>query len=700
MRRAVTISNSVLDRLLRLAAIAGDENGLTLHLTKGANPNSIDSVGRTPLTYAVLGEKTRICEILIDWGADSSIADNQGNSPIYFAKELQNVEIADLLNSQTKIGIDLGSVSEMPSLASPASLDIEGDLDSGAWESEASPEAPKGNPSVEQSLRTTSLSIASFIRIEDALDWSDVLVDLPYPRELESRIKPLISDLVAFLELCILQGSVNIAEWEVLTTRHFEVEEEIFEATLFWIASEFGLHVYGENQLETLSADFSATVSEELLEFSDELYFHLEEVAASKGDVLFSYYLDLSRYSLLTAEEEVSLATALHDRDTEILMCACSNPAILDELIWQLQNELHNSEVSNCATPEGKSKIHDSGLGIGDFLDTGELYEPQNSVFFGADTRTAKDVLTILKESREAEADEKFARVHSHVQRLKPTFEAFDLVSKSLQTQGRFDQPLAQLLSSRRVLRDRFVAANLKLVISIAKKYFRTGVPFLDLIQEGNLGLMKAVERFDYTKGFRFSTYASAWIKQKIKRYIQDSGRVVRLPVYLEERIRVIHQIVAEHEDQFGISPNLGMISQLAGLTENRALSVILADATILSLNDVNLDEITLVGLDGQAPAEARDIQGLLEQRELQVLLGDLLKQLDQRGARVLRLRHGLGIDASMTLEEIGKIFGVTRERVRQIEAKSLKKLRIPRLLMPLEGYFPLEKISRVGDDA
>ncbi len=286
----------------------------------------------------------------------------------------------------------------------------------------------------------------------------------------------------------------------------------------------------------------------------------------------------------------------------------------------------------------------------------------------------------LLNVFQEQEIGECIKKAKGELKRVLASKEA-NLADTVLQTQ------ITALEQELLVLKNRMINANLRLVVSIAKKYQHRGLTLLDLIDEGNIGLIEAVERFDYTKGCRFSTYGTWWIRQAIIKSLADKGRVIRIPIHMLNTIKKCYFVAKHLTQELGRDPSSEELAEYMNLTEDKIKEILKISQETTSLDGtVDDDSVTRLSdlIRDESTQEPFDNVFSLT---LQDTLSSVLEQLSEREMRILQLRFGLGGEAPLTLEETGKLLGITRERVRQIQEKAITKLRGLRTIRELQEF-------------
>lgn len=344
---------------------------------------------------------------------------------------------------------------------------------------------------------------------------------------------------------------------------------------------------------------------------------------------------------------------------------------------------------------------------LSNYLDQYDLSDDDNSALLDYFYPQLENMEEQSQEINEENIEEDFDNTEKEEEAFNPELELYnydedvkfqDNVKQYLRDIGKYpvlknreeEIVLAQrILKGDKAAKDKLIMSNTKLVVSIAKKYVNHGMAFLDLIQEGNLGLMKAVDKFDYTRGFKFSTYATWWIRQSITRALADQSRTIRIPVHMVDNINTINKTKRTLVQRLNRDPTL---KEIAEEMDNKFSPEKIQEILNYALDPVSLEKPVgeeddshvsdfIEDKDNMSPSDYAD------EAEKNAALDSILKELTDREERVIRLRYGIPNGTPYTLEEVGKEFGVTRERIRQIEAKALKKLKHPTRTKALKDF-------------
>ncbi|WP_115048874.1 sigma-70 family RNA polymerase sigma factor [Xanthomonas arboricola] len=731
-----------MSRFLKIAVVSGVESAVQIHVDRGDNLNARDEKGQTPLMLSAARNRDAICRLLLASGADAGLLDPTGRDALAIAKAAGAVEAASAIEAAClrptgdsvclsapdkpkQPGNDPSSTEPVETLlnntpvsgetTAPESsvtllsvtVDDDPEFDLSGWEAEEEQKPPPDDSTVAVVAIGIQTAISEHQPLDTSADWGDLDAFLP------DRATPLRrkedAEARELLRLTLLralrEGSVPHLTVEDLTQGDDREPDAEAYALLSMVINELGAETDERFEYSTPYESFEVFIDpEESLGEEDtvaEALVFLDDLAARRNEPLRIYQRELQRGTLITAEAEVALGQAMERGIEKALDALAAWP-------WGLSATLDAArQVSSGARP---LRWISSGPQAG-LQEAEPVLDAEMEAAIGLElTMTEEEAASSEEESfpqfgsEIKESTDDFAEFCTNSELLSglsigtrqngPAWEKCRSILASLGLSRGFLMELAtsrivgepetallfvQAMQSYRNARDQMTVANLKLVYSIAPKYLFSGLQLDDLVQEGNLGLMKAVDKYDWRRGFKFSTYATWWIRQGITRNVADKSRTIRIPVHVYEKTRRIAQAVRTLERRYGRPPTSEEISAAAELRvqEVEALSRIAPEP--LPLHEMtDIDDIIAIHAKDQLLAP--DPVEVVEDYQFARSVDTFLSTLKAREQSVMRMRFGIGLGAreSMTLEEVGRKFDVTRERIRQIEAKGLRQLRHP----------------------
>jgi RNA polymerase primary sigma factor len=685
-------------QIIRMAVLNDVRDTISLYVRRGGNVNVVDNNGRSLLMLAASKGHDGICKLLIDAGANLSVTDNQGHDALAFAAKNGFTEIVEMLHNHIIHSEMTLNLSEVGSSTAHDLVEANQDeFDLSDWEEYEETPPPPVDETYMTAAAKLQHEIAAHLPINTDEDWLDE-IDLP-DIQLQYRRRSILSNNTwALLHELMLNG----LRYGYVSLNHVEQAaydnngniDDAFISRLTLTIGQLGIIII-EEPFEWRYSDTDNEIDAEIENTLDDAITFFENLHS--GDNLLHRYIRDMKNShlgkLLSSVEEIELAKTIEaGRNAAVAIIAGSAVAIAE--IIRVSKGIESGKERPDFMLE---KIVFSTIEV-DESEDGEDEEQtpieyENHEDDGMELKsTPQDVFQTIRQLQEQSPKNLAARLEFlHKMPLRWSFlnHLLMMLGSSEQEQENHAALKSALDTSNRAKR-RMTEANLRLVISIAKGYQNSGLPYLDLIQEGNIGLMKAVERFDYRHGFKFSTYATWWIRQAITRAIADQANLIRIPVHMVEKINKLERITRQLVEATGYDPEPGSLAQKMETSEQDVLKMLQLTRMPVSWDTADAGEnYPLQDLieDSQATSPFDHVAML----NLQKTIKQILSGFGNREAKVLRMRFGIDMDDEFTLEEIGKQYDLTRERIRQIEVKALKRLRHPLRSEPLESFLNYE---------
>jgi RNA polymerase primary sigma factor len=707
----------VLNPLLKLAVLSGAQPVVRVHIQRGADINAVDGDSKSLLMLAALKGDVETCLLLLKAGADPTAHDKNGQDALALALRNGKSEVCAVIRAYLTLQDEHTESVNPPSLVVPEQSEDAFDLSE--WKEEVESPVPVAIVSCLNNAQSTQRSLTQHTPIDTAEDWSDVDISLPevvshrfwdsLGEEIQNGIRHLLLDGLRI-------GSVPIHRLESLVGDEQTHAEELL-AGIHLVIGDLGIQV-DQSPVAAWVASISDQIYEEDEEDAnralvDDSIALLENFSSTSGDPFNAYVKDIGPRQLLTREEEVTLAQEMADGVAEAVGPISECPPAIAELLRVADNivagctpleSMIDTDINRASDEIEEEPLPMDGDVSSSLDDNGE---DDKSHVNGSVPPDFTSRITAIREMYSRAVADEFSHDPALAGALAAEVKSLNLswiFIEHLRNIARVTVPQTDIhlriesgLARASRARDRFVEANLRLVIAIARKYVKSGLLLSDLIQEGNLGLLKAVGRFDCRRGFKFSTYGSWWIRQAITRAVANQSRTIRLPVHMFDALNKVRRAQKQLRQELGSEPDAEDLATRLEMPIDRIRKILGVPEEPIPLEflvgEGNDEDVQVVVIPAQSAVSSLDYLSVEERR---VQIDKVLKTLPLREERVIKARFGIVDGDEQTLEEIGQYFQLTRERIRQIEAKALRRLRHPLRTRRLRAFLDLQNTSEV----
>ncbi|WP_313123676.1 sigma-70 family RNA polymerase sigma factor [Pseudescherichia sp.] len=650
--------------LLIRALKSGVSSVVEFHLSRGLPKDARDSLGNSPLMIAIQYGHFAICEMLLRAGVDVEHQNNLGFCASDFAQEQT---LRDLLAryrqssppaEQQPAGEPFDDV-EVEAKTEIEPLETEAAMDFMQWDAEVESEPAEDNLTLRHASAEAQQLLSRYRPKDDAVEWSDIELTLPDPPTPVSHSPQNYPHLSTLLTGALDAGRVSVRDIRFAGEEVFGMSWPEFRVSVEALIKDLPLIVDGDGTFPESDVYGALAVSDDLEPWFDAFG------ALRQPGIFERYLVDIRQWDVVDKTKEERLGQRM---DTALISLMTILAGLPEAEYLQL---LH----PNCLPATAPEITEEED-------DAEEADEETSSAADEDDAISFNDLLFLLRSGKAEEYQD------NHIPR--PEYADLQQIVERAQTLIPDEcHKMSLYVSSYRDAWEGLIHANLRLVVAIAKKHCGRGLDIEDLIQEGNLGLIKAVEKFDYRRGFKFSTYASWWIRQKITRAIADQAQLIRLPVHFYEQFRRWRNSRDQLQYRQGITPTLRRLQEMTDLPERQLLRMAKFEEQTALIGDFHDDaQDHEAALSRDALLTRRDFTSApVQSLELREHISSVLNTLLPRETQIIKMRFGIGMTQDYTLEEVGKQFDVTRERIRQIEAKALRKLRHHSRASKLGGF-------------